>query len=209
MATIDSSTKVCYNAGTHCEHVAHISVAASKGGRGDMLTNESIKILRKQKGLTLEELAKRTGFTKGYLSKIERSDKQPPFATLQVIATALDTTLQDLLSFVEPQTLERSPETPPHPVVHKTKLVLNNYQTYCMAPFVLTLGKGETEVLVHSDEEFVYVLSGEMQLRAGEQLVDMCAGDSYYLESNVPHSYINHTDALCVTLNVKSNNKHK
>ena len=34
---------------------------------------KNIKVIRKQKNITLKELADRTGFTKSYLSKIEKS----------------------------------------------------------------------------------------------------------------------------------------
>ncbi|MCK4248541.1 MAG: helix-turn-helix transcriptional regulator [Candidatus Omnitrophica bacterium] len=40
--------------------------------------------------MTLDKLARLTGLTKGYLSKIERSRKAPPFSTLETIAVALN-----------------------------------------------------------------------------------------------------------------------
>ena len=48
----------------------------------------NIKKLRKQNHLTLENLASLTGLTKGYLSKVERSQKAPPYSTLNKIAGA-------------------------------------------------------------------------------------------------------------------------
>ena len=53
------------------------------------LIAENIKALRKQKKITLQELADLTNLTKGYLSKIERSKKAPPYSTLNKIAMAL------------------------------------------------------------------------------------------------------------------------
>ena len=50
---------------------------------------QNIKGLRKQKRITLQKLADLTGLTKGYLSKIERSKKAPPYSTLSKIAHAL------------------------------------------------------------------------------------------------------------------------
>jgi transcriptional regulator with XRE-family HTH domain len=44
-----------------------------------------IKALRNEKGLTLEQLAAQTGYTKGYLSKVEKSIKAPPVSTLGTI----------------------------------------------------------------------------------------------------------------------------
>jgi len=47
-----------------------------------------IKSLRNKKRITLESLAIETGFTKEYLSKVEKSQKAPPVSTLGTIARA-------------------------------------------------------------------------------------------------------------------------
>lgn len=49
----------------------------------------NIKTLRLNKKMSLDELGKLTGLTKGYLSKIERSNKAPPLSTLNKIALTL------------------------------------------------------------------------------------------------------------------------
>jgi len=57
-----------------------------------------IRELRQQKNFTLEQLARKTGFSKGYLSRIENSGNLPPFPTMQKIAGALD---EELTSFIK------------------------------------------------------------------------------------------------------------
>jgi transcriptional regulator with XRE-family HTH domain len=56
-----------------------------------------IKAFRTKKGITLEQLASQTGFTKGYLSKVEKSEKSPPVSTLGIIARALGITISTIL----------------------------------------------------------------------------------------------------------------
>lgn len=51
----------------------------------------NIKKIRLEKNLSQEKLAKLSSLTKGYISKIEKSDKAPPLSTLSKIAHALDT----------------------------------------------------------------------------------------------------------------------
>ena len=46
---------------------------------------ENIKKARLERRLSVEQLAKRAGLTKGYISKIENSDKAPPLSTLTKI----------------------------------------------------------------------------------------------------------------------------
>ena len=62
------------------------------------IVGENIKALRKQKKITLQELADRTGLTKSYLSKIERSKKTPPYSTVSKIAMAMEVEVSYLLS---------------------------------------------------------------------------------------------------------------
>ena len=54
-----------------------------------------IKHLRKQKGLTLEELASRSELSKGFLSQLERNLTSPSIATLDDILEALGSSLSE------------------------------------------------------------------------------------------------------------------
>ena len=56
---------------------------------GEEIIASNIGSLRKKRKMTLDKLAELTGLTKGYLSKIERSKKAPPYSTLNKIAIAL------------------------------------------------------------------------------------------------------------------------
>lgn len=55
----------------------------------DLKLGRKIRQIRNQNKLTLEEVARRTGFTKSYLSMVESGKKSPPIATLSKIAQAL------------------------------------------------------------------------------------------------------------------------
>ncbi|MFP4348264.1 MAG: helix-turn-helix domain-containing protein [Thermodesulfobacteriota bacterium] len=48
----------------------------------EKIISRNIQKLRKRQKLTLQDLADRTGLTKGYLSRVERSEKAPPYSTL-------------------------------------------------------------------------------------------------------------------------------
>lgn len=56
---------------------------------------ELIKNLRKEKGLTQDELAARAGTNKAYISRVERNLKDMQFSTLQrIINDGLEATLE-------------------------------------------------------------------------------------------------------------------
>jgi transcriptional regulator with XRE-family HTH domain len=74
-----------------------------------------IRAFRTEKRITLDRLAKKTGFTKGYLSKVEKSTKSPPVSTLGILARALGITISALLGEEAPRTsfcLVRQDERP-------------------------------------------------------------------------------------------------
>ncbi|MDX9723120.1 MAG: response regulator [Myxococcota bacterium] len=56
----------------------------------------SIRALRKERGLTLKQISKRTGLSVSLLSQIERAESSASVSSLFKIATALDAKLTDL-----------------------------------------------------------------------------------------------------------------
>jgi transcriptional regulator with XRE-family HTH domain len=56
-----------------------------------------ILLIRKRKGLTLDELSLRMSISKGNLSDIERGKRDPRYQTLRAIADGLGLTLHGLV----------------------------------------------------------------------------------------------------------------
>jgi DNA-binding NtrC family response regulator len=57
---------------------------------------ETIRTLRKDRALTLKQMAKRTGLSVSLLSQIERAESSASISSLYKIAVALDARIQDL-----------------------------------------------------------------------------------------------------------------
>ncbi len=57
---------------------------------------ETMRGLRKDRGLTLKQMARRTGLSVSLLSQIERAESSASISSLYKIATALDVRIQDL-----------------------------------------------------------------------------------------------------------------
>lgn len=68
-----------------------------------MNIGEKLKSLRLQLGLTQEELAERSEFTKGFISQIERNLSSPSVDSLDDILEALGTNLGDFFKEEEVQ----------------------------------------------------------------------------------------------------------
>lgn len=57
--------------------------------------------LRKERNITLEQLAYRSGISKGGLSEIERNMKEPRAYTILKICSGLDISMKDFFDFKE------------------------------------------------------------------------------------------------------------
>lgn len=159
----------------------------------------TIKQIRVNKRMSLEELARLSGLTKGYMSKIENSEKAPPLSTLIKIAQALDTDIGVLLS-TEADAPERlrlciSRCDERKEVVSRGTLYGYHYESLAdkklgrnMVPYVITAAFDEKAVFSHEGEEFIYVLEGTHEFTYGEEKYLLKRGDCVYFDSIVPHS---------------------
>ena len=58
----------------------------------------NVRALRKEKGLSQEELANSCGLHRTYIGSVERGERNVTLSTLEALAEALDVTVIDLLS---------------------------------------------------------------------------------------------------------------
>ena len=160
---------------------------------------KNIKVLRKQKNITLQELAARTGFTKSYLSKIERSKKAPPHSTVNRIAMALEVEVAYILS----EKLKNSSDIRiSFTKKNEGKVVESLGSSYGykyqalgftkpgknMQAYIIETPFKESNVFQHEGEEFIYVLEGKYEFIYNGKRYIMEEGDSVYFDSGVPHS---------------------
>ena len=54
------------------------------------MLGEHVRNIRKKRGITLKELAEKTGLSIGYISQIERNLTDPSLSTLRKLSAALD-----------------------------------------------------------------------------------------------------------------------
>lgn len=168
----------------------------------DNVVGQRLRQLRKQRRLTLDVLASQTGFTKGYLSKIERGRKVPPIASLARISQALAIELADLL---QPGSESESPEQPRISVVrsHERQRVVRGGSTFGydyqalahaithkhMHPFIFTFPPHLLKEVhfEHEGEEMIFILSGTVEFEAGDTRVQLSPGDCVYFDASLPH----------------------
>ncbi|MBE6368540.1 MAG: helix-turn-helix domain-containing protein [Lentisphaerae bacterium] len=162
--------------------------------------SQSIRKLRLQQGLTVEQLAKKSGFSKGFISQVENFRITPSLKALNAISAALGVPLSAVLgseSAVPDYTLgsvEKGEE------ILRNDNALYNMRYLALAykqlgrkldPFIIEYRKSAIErpLLMHDTEEFFLLLEGDVEFFIGsnnksEKLV---AGDTIYLRADLPH----------------------
>ena len=158
---------------------------------------KNIRHIRTGKGLTLDELARRSGFTKGYLSKVENSDKAPPVSTLLNIAEALGVGLSDVfgesgeaVSFSLVKKSQRQIMARNGTVFgYSYETLAHKYPHKRMEPYILTIPVNieKSPLFQHKGEEMMLVLEGSMRLIHGEDEHLVEEGDCIYFDSGIPH----------------------
>jgi transcriptional regulator with XRE-family HTH domain len=158
---------------------------------------QKIRRLRLEKTITLDRLARKTGFTKGYLSKLENAKKNPPIATLSKIAKALGIEITD---FFDKGTNGRAycivRKGERKPVIRDGTLFGYHYESIAyrkhhkrMEPFIITLIPHTTDhtIFDHKGEELMFVIEGKMRVFLGNERYILKEGDCVYFDSSIPH----------------------
>lgn len=158
-----------------------------------------IRTLREEKGLSLGELSKMTGFDVELLSQIENNEAQPQLGTVIKLSKALDGAFIRLVSGVgnklysitrkaEQKIISRSTSQKGQKKLYTYKSLAPEVQGRHMETLIVQLEENpDEEISVHEGEEFIYVLSGDVMLKIGEDYFDLEPGDSAYYLSTTPH----------------------
>jgi transcriptional regulator with XRE-family HTH domain len=161
---------------------------------------ERVKRAREKRGLSLLDISRRTGIDVSLLSEIEEGQSAPPLGTVVKLAKALEMKMGYFIS---------GDELRPFTIVHRgDRKVVSRYDSKRdkhygygyeslapykkdrhMEPFLVTLQPTTTEEerSAHDGQEFIFVLTGSMEVRLGEEIHVLEPGDAIYYDSTVPH----------------------
>lgn len=160
-----------------------------------MKIGEKIKKLRKNLGLSQEELATRAGLTKGFISQLERDLTSPSIASLELILDALGTDMADFFkdSYISERLIKEGDylkkscddfiEIHPLDDINKSSLDI----------FLMKIkpNKSGKSLKVLKGEEFIYVISGKIKIKVENKVYELEEGDGFYSKCNKNRKIIN------------------
>ncbi|HWQ42030.1 MAG TPA: helix-turn-helix domain-containing protein [Desulfosporosinus sp.] len=170
----------------------------------NLVIAESLKRLRADKKLSLDNVAKLSGVSKSMLGQIERGEVNPTVSTLWKIANGLKISFTQLMS---------RPESDIE-IVDKAKiqaLIEDNgkVRNFPIFPFDSTRrfemysleldggGYLEAEAHPHGTQEFITVFSGEVTINVSGEGFVVTTGNSMRFKADSPHTYKNSGDTIC------------
>lgn len=160
---------------------------------------DNIRALRKARGYSLDDMARRSGVSRASLSQVETAKTNPTIAILWKIAAGLEVPFSALLG--EEQTERVS-------VLRRTdqrvlKSADGHFESRPLTPAGVLTGVEVYELrlaphTVHASEphapgtsESLTVLVGTLRLRVGDEVHDLAAGDAACFVADLAHSYEN------------------
>ncbi|WP_206127514.1 helix-turn-helix domain-containing protein [Burkholderia sp. Ac-20379] len=162
-----------------------------------------LKMLRKQLGLSLQDLADRTALTKSYLSKVERGLNTPSIATAMKLAGALSVDVNQLFSVAQgeaPVTVVRvADRVPVAQGGHGTEGGGADQPRYeilsprgghaGLVPFMISPPAefAASEYKEHEGEEFLFVHRGKVEIDFADHKVTLSVGDAVHFNARIPH----------------------
>ncbi len=175
--------------------------------KADIMVGRRVRALRFESGLSLAELAARTGISIGALSQIERGMSSlrvkviwPLAAALNVEPSALISEGNDAASDIYCVRAASRRDLPVHSEGIRKQLLSPPGATLTGMTVEVEPGGGTAEAYAHSGHEFGLVMSGTVELVVDETTYILRQGDSFAFKSTLLHSFRNPGTERCVVL---------
>ena len=160
-----------------------------------------IKELRKARNLTLQDVARETGFSPALISQIENNNVSPPIATLSKIARFFDVKIGLFFEEEEIDCRYEVVKKADRRIVSRVISVAGTGHGYTyealsfrkrnkkMEPFVVTVAKRPDEETLynHEGEEFLLILKGQAEILLEDERILLEEGDAVYFDATLRH----------------------
>jgi len=175
----------------------------------NLIIGNKLKHIRSERNLSLNEMAKLTGVSKGMLGQIERGQSNPTVSTLWKIATGLKVSFslfinenQDDLKVINQNNIS--------PIIEDN----NRMKLYPIFPFdvnkgfeifTIELEPGCNHISPpHNDgvEEYIIVTQGEIEMNINDKKFILEKGNSIKFMANTAHTYTNVTQDISIFQNI-------
>lgn len=174
--------------------------------KNDLPIGQSIRARRKALGLTLEEVARRSGLSPAFISQAERGKASPSIVSLLSLAEALEVTLEYFMEIPRGRQLVRKGNRPEYlawdsPVGYiRLSAGLRNQKLEVILLEIPPKADNERavfpEVSRESGEAVYYMLEGELTFKLDDEVFVLEAGDSVHFNTRTKYWMSNDGDQM-------------
>ena len=171
----------------------------------NLIMANNLKMIRKEKKLSLDKVARLTGISKSMLGQIERKETNPTITTVWKIANGLKISFTSLIKEKENTTQVISKE-------HINPLIEddNRFRLYPIFPFnentsfeiyIVELEPGailEAEGHGRGALEYITVFEGCLTIQVDDKKYELPQGNAIKFDANKPHIYENRSESLAI-----------
>ncbi|MCZ2257341.1 helix-turn-helix domain-containing protein [Sporosarcina sp. G11-34] len=163
---------------------------------------EQIRSIRKSKGITINDVSKKTGFTSSFISQLERNLTKGSVASIQKIASALEINVSSLFHGID----EENHKLQSVSIIRKENRRKMTYPDGKTIDYLLTGQEGNLEVIYStvepgggsgthyshdSEQECIIILDGQMEISVDKSTFILNTGDTINFSSRLPHAWRN------------------
>ena len=177
-----------------------------------MKIGKSLRRIRKEKDMTLEELASKSGVALATLSRMENDKMTGTLDSHNAICRALGASIAELYREIEDEskTVESVPkESRTEHFIHAKKaryeLLVTKAMNKKLMPLMIKMEAGgatQKEKNKSGVEKFIYMIKGSIEASVGDETYPLKQGDSLYFDASLPHSFTNsgktEAEAVCI-----------
>ncbi len=180
-----------------------MTIKSDSHGDENQLVARNVRRFRRERAMSLGELARRSGLSKQTLSKIEQGTGNPTVETLALLGAALDLPARRLLTeWGTPVYVQRHDEGQWVDGADRSERLLDEvYGSGYVRTLLLRLEKTGAEPVIinpHSPGTLhhLYVITGKLRTGPLVEPVDLSAGDFVRFPGDVPHQHVCITDRV-------------
>jgi len=171
-----------------------------------------LKKARFDNRMTLDDVAKKSGYSKALISRIENNNVFPSIDSLSKIAAVLEISLYNIFSSVSTDNeaiLRKADRTKYHieDGGFELEFLVPDQNKVAMLPILYSGEPGAHtthKMGEHPGQECVIITKGQVELTVGEEAYHLKEGDAIYFNSGIPHGITNtgktRSEGICLTM---------
>ena len=158
---------------------------------------ERVRKIRNQRGLTLQDVASFTGYSKALISQIENNVVTPPIGTLSKIAKILNVKMtyffEEEIDYKDYHLVKKDNrriifrEGVKHGYIYEELAGARGLENLEIYLVTIKETDGDKKLFNHESYEYLYLQKGSVKLYLNNEIIELEEGDSVAFNSHIPH----------------------